>query len=94
MPAPKSGKNYNNSSRRSYECPPPCYGVSYSLQRMGGADFRHIAEQSSPLRRGGTKCRGGLTPTAPHRAPRKQSLRGWILGAGGVARSATGGGDK
>ena len=23
MPAPKNGKNYNNSSRRSYECPPP-----------------------------------------------------------------------
>ena len=32
-------------------------------------------------------------PTAPHRAPRKQSLRGWLfVGAGGVAHSATGGG--
>ena len=23
MPPPKSGKDYNNSSRQSYECPPP-----------------------------------------------------------------------
>ena len=30
----------------------------------GGADSHTVTEQSSPLRRGGTKCRGGLSPEA------------------------------
>ena len=42
---------------------------------------------TAPGPRANIVCVGGS------RAPRKHSLRGWIPGGGGVAQSATGGGE-
>ena len=52
------------------------------------------ALRATPPMEGNFACNGNAPmPTAPHQAPRKQSLRGWLfVGAGGVAQSATGGG--